>query len=115
MRVLLVEDDVDTADLLSLVLENEGCVVRVATNAISALRELKRFDPAVALIDIGLPVIDGYELAKRIRARSRCRLIAVSSWPRPLDGSYKAYFERYLMKPIDVGSLREALAAVREE
>jgi DNA-binding response OmpR family regulator len=112
VRILVVEDDPDTAHLLSLVLESDGWVVRTADNAFSALRELKRFRPAVALVDIGLPVINGFELARRMHARGGCALIAISSWPPPNDGSHAAYFEHYLTKPIDVGLLREALRAV---
>ncbi len=112
MRVLLVEDDSDTAALLSLVLESEGCTVRVADNALSALREFKRFQPTVVLVDIGLPLINGYDLAKRLQRRGNCGLIAVSSRPPPADGSHTNYFERYLMKPVDIASLREALTVV---
>jgi DNA-binding response OmpR family regulator len=86
--------------------------VRVAEGAFWALREFKRFRPTTVLVDIGLPLINGYQLAKRLRERGNCGLIAVSSWPPPTDGSHTTYFERYLMKPVDIGSLREALTAV---
>lgn len=112
MRVLLVEDDRDCADVLTLILESQGCVVRSVDNAFSALRELKRFRPEVALVDIGLPIIDGFELAKRIRAHAHCSLVAISSRPPPADGSHAEHFERYITKPIDVALLREALNAV---
>ena len=112
MRILLVEDDPDAAEILSILLVSEGYEVRVADNAFSALRELERFRPAIALVDIGLPIVNGYELARRIQARARCGLIAVSSWPPPIDGSHTAYFDHYVVKPIDFASLREALVTL---
>lgn len=91
---------------------SQSYTVRIVDNALSALYQVKRFRPEVALVDIGLPVIDGFELAKRIRAFGHCSLIAISSRPPPADGSHAALFERYIVKPIDVALLREALNAV---
>ena len=67
LRVLVVDDNADGAEALAAFLEIEGCDVRVATDPMQALELLAAFAPHVAVLDIGLPQMDGYELAERIR------------------------------------------------
>jgi DNA-binding response OmpR family regulator len=109
VRVLLIEDDSDAADLLSLILQADGYVVRVAANGLEAFVLLESFRPQVALVDIGLPVIDGYELARRMRVARSCGLIAISGAEPLLDGRDAACFDAYFMKPLDFTLLREAI------
>jgi DNA-binding response OmpR family regulator len=109
VRVLLIEDNADAADMLSIVLQAEGFAVRVAANAVEAFALLDRFQPVVALVDVGLPVIDGYELARRIRATTHCGLIGISGREPFLDGPNATCFDAYLKKPVDFAALRNAI------
>jgi CheY-like chemotaxis protein len=69
-RVLVVEDQTDVRDSLRLVLESAGYQVLEATDGPGAIEAVQRFEPAVAIVDIGLPGFDGYEVAKRVRRLS---------------------------------------------
>ena len=107
LRVLLVDDNVDAALLLSEVLRLEGHEVVVAHDGAAALEARASFVPDVALLDIGLPVMDGYELARTLRARypvPRTRLIAVTGYGEARDRalSREAGFDEHLVKPVDV-------------
>ena len=80
-RVLVVDDSADTAELLRAVVERAGYVPRIASSARDALATAAEFRPHVALIDIGLPDMDGYKLTKLLREQpelSACRFIAVT-------------------------------------
>ena len=105
-RVLLVDDNADGADTLGHLLRAYGHTVEVYHDPASALAALDRFSPTVALLDIGLPVLDGYQLAARIRAHpggQGCRLVALSGYGQAADHarSQAAGFERHLVKPVD--------------
>jgi len=109
-RVLVVDDNADAADLLAAVLGKAGHVVAVAYNPIDALEKAASFGPEFAVLDIGLPVMDGYELGERLRAlpaTAHCRLIALSGYGQTHDHarSERAGFERHLVKPIELKSL----------
>jgi signal transduction histidine kinase len=110
-RVLVVDDNRDAAFALKRVLEALGQVVAVAHDAPSALREATRFQPEVALLDIGLPGMDGYGLAAELRAPD-LRLVAITGYGQPRDRvrSRDAGFEHHLVKPVDI----ERLAALLE-
>jgi len=104
-RVLIVDDNADGADTLGRLLAAHGHQVEVYHDPVSALNALERLRPTVALLDIGLPVLDGYQLAARIRASSAgqgCRLIALSGYGLAADRerSRVCGFERHLVKPI---------------
>ena len=77
MRILVVEDNEDAATTLKDVLENLGCTVEIAFDGPSALRTARTFRPVIALVDIGLPLMDGYELAQHLREQGPP---AFSSW-----------------------------------
>ena len=112
-RVLLVDDNVDAADLLALVLRSEGHHVAVAHDGVQALTLADELRPEVAVLDIGLPVMDGYELATRLGERhGRCRLIALSGYGQPSDRhrSSVAGFELHLIKPVDYATLIAAIS-----
>ena len=111
-RVLVVDDNRDAASALERVLEALGQVVAVAHDGPSALREATRFEPEIALLDIGLPGMDGYGLAAELRTARDLRLVAITGYgqPRERQRSRAAGFEEHLVKPLDI----EQLAALLE-
>jgi PAS domain S-box-containing protein len=109
-RILVVDDNEDGAASLGESLTAMGHKVRIAPDGPAALRIAKAFGPAVAFIDIGLPGMDGYQLASRFRkqrSRSPMRLIALTGYGQESDRrrSAKAGFEAHLVKPIDLATL----------
>jgi PAS domain S-box-containing protein len=112
-RVLVVDDNTDAADLLSEALMARGHVAIVANDGPSALRAAHDFSPEVAVLDIGLPVMDGYELAEKLRREhSGLRLIAVTGYGQEADHkrSTTAGFVAHLVKPVELVALYEAVA-----
>jgi PAS domain S-box-containing protein len=117
-RVLLVDDNADAADSLRLVLDLQGHATEVAYDSTSALRAVERFGPECVLLDIGLPVVDGYETARRIRALpggSAIRLIAITGWGQQEDKerAVAAGFDAHLTKPVDSAALSALLSSSR--
>ena len=115
-RVLLVDDNADGADTLGRLLRAHGHTVEVYHDPVSALAALDRLKPTVALLDIGLPVLDGYQLAARIRALpggEGCRLVALSGYGLAADHarSRAAGFERHLVKPVNSDEVARVVAA----
>jgi signal transduction histidine kinase/ActR/RegA family two-component response regulator len=114
-RVLVVEDNEDGRAVLELMLQLASHEVRGAADGAGALAILAQWRPDVALIDIGLPDIDGHELARRIAAAlppgSRPRLVAMSGFGQPEDQqrSAAAGFEVHLTKPVDPALLARVL------
>jgi signal transduction histidine kinase/CheY-like chemotaxis protein len=113
-RVLVVEDNQDTRDMMKEALELDGHVVQVAGDGGTAVRlaAIGTFD--VALVDIGLPVLDGYEVARRIRSMAGgkgMRLVAVTGYGQPedIERSQAAGFDRHVTKPCDPTQLSELL------
>jgi CheY-like chemotaxis protein len=105
-RILVVEDNEDAAYLLSVLLESAGHEVRVANDPHSALELTETFLPDIAILDIGLPIMDGYELGTRLRAKlepHRPQLIALSGYGQIHDRqrSAEAGFGIHLVKPVD--------------
>jgi PAS domain S-box-containing protein len=114
-RVLLVEDNRDVADALRHVLEFAGSTVEVARDGSDALLKASVFVPEVVLCDIGLPGMDGYEVARRIRANLQLQqplLVALSGYARPEDvqRSRDAGFDAHFAKPTDLATLTRILA-----
>jgi PAS domain S-box-containing protein len=113
-RVLVVEDSADARQMLRLMLELEGHEVHEAEDGISGLTHALELKPDVAVIDIGLPGIDGWELARRIRATDvgrRMILVAVSGYGQQEDRrlSQQAGFDTHLVKPVDRDTLNKAI------
>ena len=113
-RVLVVDDNVDAADSLRLVLDLQGHETEVAYDPASALVAVERFAPDCVLLDIGLPDIDGYETARRIRALpggDRMRLIAVTGWGQTEDKqrARAAGFDAHLTKPVESSAISALL------
>jgi PAS domain S-box-containing protein len=105
-RIMLVDDNVDGAETLARLLGAHGHEVRVFHEPIAALAAVREFRPDFAVLDIGLPVIDGYELARRIRALldgHPCRLVALTGYGQEADKarSGQAGFEHHLVKPVN--------------
>ena len=114
--VLVVDDNVDAAETLQMFLELSGCIARVAHDGAAALDLLARFTPQVALFDIGLPDMNGYELARRVRqlpGGAGMLLIAATGWGQEADKqlAFDAGFDHHLTKPIDFDKLRALLAS----
>lgn len=107
-RILLVDDNSDATDMLRDMLTDLGYQVAVAYDGPQALVALEQFQADVAVIDIGLPVMDGYELAAQIRKDGQVpRLIAMTGYGQPADRvrSRQAGFADHLVKPVDVAAL----------
>ncbi|WEF33487.1 hybrid sensor histidine kinase/response regulator [Pseudoduganella chitinolytica] len=104
-RILLVDDNVDAVRMLGMLLEQHGCKVEVCHDPVTALARFDTLRPDVAVLDIGLPIMSGHELAREIRQRpggAQCRLIALSGYGQPEDmaRSLAAGFELHLVKPV---------------
>ena len=117
-RVLVVDDNEDGAAMLAAVLDTRGYVVRVAHDGPSALDIADSFQPHVALLDIGLPVMDGYELAIRLRQRpglADVTLVAVTGYGQSSDKARTraAGFDHHLVKPVDLAALDGVLSDAR--
>lgn len=115
-RVLVVDDNRDAAEMLSALAEHRGHTTRHAPDATLALALLDEFSPDVALLDLGLPVIDGFELARRIRQHPRhraIRLVAVTGYGQSADRqrSSAAGFDGHLVKPVQVDEVLHAIEA----
>jgi len=114
VRVLVVDDNEDAAQMLAAALEWSGCEVQVAHSAGQALERIAVFAPGVALLDIGLPDMNGYELARRVRQLPQSEgalLIATTGWGQQKDRerAFEAGFDHHLTKPIDLELLRPLL------
>ena len=114
--ILIVEDNADARDALSVLLELEGHVVAAAGEGHEALELVRATDPDIALVDIGLPGIDGYEVARRVRAVDGRRpvLIALTGYGQPEDRrrASEAGFDGMLVKPVDPTALTTLLATL---
>jgi len=115
MRVLIVDDNEDAAGLLERALSIWGQVVRVAHDGPSALRIVETFMPDVALLDIGLPAMDGYELARRLRAMpalAGLRLVAVTGYGQASDrqAAEAAGFHEHVVKPVSLAVLKRVMS-----
>jgi len=114
MHVLLVEDDAVLADGLIRSLQGHGMQVELARDGLQADLMLQRSSPSVTVLDIGLPGIDGYEVARRLRALETGRsflIVAVTGWDQEADKrrSEEAGFDMHLVKPVAPADLEKAL------
>ena len=115
-RVLLVDDNVDAVESMEILLQAFGYEVATALHPDLALAQLETFAPAAAVIDIGLPGMDGYQLATEIRRRLAgrpMRLIAFTGYGGADDiaRATVAGFDAHLVKPVEIDRLLAALAA----
>ena len=115
-RILIVDDNQDASDTLGTLLETLGATVRVAHTGRQALDVLDEFGPDSVLLDIGMPDMDGYEVARRIRANAKhaeVLLIALTGWGQEGDQrmAQLAGFDHHIVKPLRLEKLRELLSA----
>lgn len=115
-RVLAVEDDPDVAESFRLLLELTGSEVRSVPNGPTAIDTARQFRPNIAFIDIDLPGMDGYELARRLRREhgNDLRLFALTGFgqQRDKERAKEAGFDLHLVKPLDVEVLDRLLRAL---
>ena len=115
VRALVVDDNEDAADTLELLLAHLGVQVRVAYDGKTALEQYPSFRPSVVFLDIGMPEMDGYELARPLRSRfpdASTTIVGLSGWGQEDDlrRGRDAGFDHHLIKPADVDALRTVLA-----
>ena len=116
-RILVVDDNRDAAASLGLLLELLGTDVHISSNGPDALAALDTFRPSVVVLDIGMPGMDGHEVARQVRQRPAGRdttLIALTGWGQDEDRrrSRAAGFDHHLVKPADIGALESLLASL---
>jgi CheY-like chemotaxis protein len=114
-RILLADDNRDAAESLAIILRLEGHEVELAHDGVAALQLFAEKRPDVALLDIGMPKTNGYDVAKQIRASPAGRdvlLVAITGWAQDSDRaqSRAAGFDHHLTKPVEPDTLIELLA-----
>jgi CheY-like chemotaxis protein len=114
LDVLIVEDNPDAAELLRALLESWGHCVRVARDGIAGVSSASHDVPHVGIVDIGLPGLDGYQVAERLRANPETRsiyLVAITGYGRPEDRARAndAGFDEFIVKPLNFDALEHAI------
>jgi len=114
VRVLIVDDYPDSAETSAMLLELFGHECRTAVTGQDALAQAASFDPDIVILDIGLPDISGYEVARALRAQARDRplyLAAVTGWGQPEDRvrALAAGFDLHVLKPTDGAKIQDIL------
>ncbi|MGE5170547.1 MAG: response regulator [Rudaea sp.] len=109
-RILVADDNRDAATSLATLLSFDGHDTRIANDGEEALRVAEEFLPHIAFLDIGMPRVDGYEVARRIRAASwggSILLVALTGWGQADDRrrALEAGFDRHFTKPLDLDAL----------
>jgi len=109
-RILVVDDNVDAGDMLAQYLTETGYAAAYVSDGPAALARIRDDSPDIAILDIGMPAMDGYELAeeiRRIRGRDSLRLIALTGYGRQPDRqrAFDAGFDAHFVKPVDIGRL----------
>ena len=115
-RVLVVDDNRDAAESLAMILSMSGHEVATAFSGALALERVHAFRPDVVLMDIGMPGMDGYEVARRLRADPATRdlmLVALTGWgqARDKDRALAVGFDRHFTKPVDPAELDSLLSS----
>jgi CheY-like chemotaxis protein len=116
-RILVADDNEDSAATLSMILELMGNDVRTARDGQDAVRIAGEFAPDVVLLDIGMPRMNGYDACRAIRRLPRCEgatLVALTGWGQAQDreAARRAGFDRHLVKPLEPRMLEELVAAL---
>jgi CheY-like chemotaxis protein len=117
-RILVVDDNRDAADTLAMLLRIDGHDIRTAYDGLEAVNVAEIFHPEVVLLDIGLPKLSGYDVARRIRQQPwghGTTLIALTGWGKDKDRrlSQEAGFNFHMVKPVDLAALEELLNDVQ--
>ena len=118
-RVLIVDDYPDAAEAASMLITLYGHECRTATSGQDALAQAATFDPEIVILDIGLPDISGYEVARMLRGRPGGRslyLAAVTGWGQPEDRAraLAAGFDQHVLKPTDAAKIKAILQLAAE-
>lgn len=116
-RMLVVDDNADAANSLAMLLRHLGADVEVATDGKGALDQFALYEPDVVLLDIGMPGMDGYEVARTLRSTYPARrpvIVALTGWGQEGDRrlARDAGFDHHLIKPADIGALSTLLASL---
>ncbi len=116
-RVLVVDDNVDAGDTLAVILDMLGAEVRVARDGVEALKTFAAYKPSVVLLDIGMPGMNGYEVAQAIRSRFADHptvLVALTGWGQEDDRrrASEAGFDHHLLKPAEIEALQQLLSNI---
>ncbi|MBA3456842.1 MAG: response regulator [Deltaproteobacteria bacterium] len=119
LRILIIDDHPDTAETIAMLLEAMGHDARVACTGTEGLDLVDRFRPDLVILDIGLPDISGYEVARGIRSRplgSFVYLVAATGWGAPEDRvrALAAGFDQHQLKPLDLRKLQGMIAKAIE-
>ena len=119
-RVVVNDDDRDVADSLAMLLDLLGCNVKTAYTGAVGASLVAEFQPTIVFLDLGMPDMNGYETARRIRsepAGQQAQLIALTGWGQDVDKkrTREAGFDRHLVKPADIDILEEIIAAHWED
>jgi PAS domain S-box-containing protein len=119
LRILVVDDNIDAADSIAMLLNMEGHCTTTVNSAVEALQAVESFRPDVVLLDIGLPEMDGYEVARRLRSQNkveRMRLVAVTGYGQLADRERAAAagFDKHLVKPVEPAVLNEFLRTLQQ-
>src|SRR5206468_1629463 len=114
LNVLVIEDNEDVAETLTMLLEELGHRVSLARTGRSGVALVQEIEPNVVLCDIGLPGMDGLEVCRQIRAlptKTRPVMVAVTGWGQDADRrkTHEAGFDHHLVKPVGIGSLNQLL------
>jgi CheY-like chemotaxis protein len=112
-RILVVDDNPDAVRTMAMLMEMNGHEVRTASDGIEALEVAATFQPEAALLDIGLPRMNGYELAQRLRQEPWGKgiiLIALTGWGQDDDRALEAGFDHHLTKPVTSAVIEKLLA-----
>lgn len=112
-RILIIDDNQDSAEMVAMLLSLSGHDVKVAVDGEEAIEVARAYHPEVVLLDLGLPGIDGYEVARRLQSEglSGEMLVAVSGYGQPEDRlrTKAAGFDAHLIKPIDPTEVRKVV------
>jgi CheY-like chemotaxis protein len=119
-RIVLVEDNADSREVVMTLLQMQGHAVTVAADGPSGFEAIVANEPDIGLLDIGLPGYDGIELASRVRQRenvSRVILVALTGYGMPEDRAraLDAGFDAFLVKPFDLSAFAAAVASAERE
>jgi len=114
-QILVVDDEPSVLDTIGLILESEGYQVRTASNGVEALAEIEREAPALVLLDIMMPVMNGYELLDRLRAEGqRVPVVFISAAARAKEAAAR-FSVPFVAKPFDIDKLLAAVSRVIPE
>ncbi len=119
-RILIVDDNVDAAEMFGELMELDGFKTRVAHDGAAAVVAAREFLPDVIFLDLGMPIMDGFEVARALRddpSLKDCLIVALSGWDGPEDKrkTREAGFHAHLAKPIKKSALDQVLARIMKQ